>query len=61
MSLNEVRRSELNHLNDEKFPYFFLYEKGEREKGIQWFHRGDISEDTMVKFINKSIKKEQAP
>jgi len=61
MSLNEVRRSELNHLNDEKFPYFFLYEKGEKKRGIQWNHRGNISKDTMVSFIMKNTKKEQTP
>jgi len=61
MSLNEVRRSELNHLNDEKFPFFFMYEKGEKKRGIQWSHRGNISEDTIVAFIEKSKTKEQTP
>ena len=33
MSLNQLRRSELKELKDEKFPYFFLYEKAEKKKG----------------------------
>ena len=60
MSLNELRRSELNSLKDDKFPYFFLYEKADKKKGIQWNHRGNISEETIRTFIDKNMKKEQA-
>lgn len=59
MSLNELRRAELNNLKDENFPYFFLYEKADKKKGIQWNHRGNISEKTIKTFIDKNMKKEQ--
>lgn len=59
MDLNEVRRSELSQLKIlDKFPYFFLYEKGERKKGIQWNHRENISEGTMRTFVQKNSKKD---